>query len=93
MQMAVDAAARRASGDKCALACVWRDFQAQVKAGAPWSTDTFIAAAAKRTDEATAEFLRTVASETPPSPDVTLRDGLALAGWALPGVVAERPER
>jgi hypothetical protein len=91
MQMAVDAAARRASGDKCALACVWRDFQAQVKAGAPWSTDTFIAAAAKHTDEKAAAFLRAVTNEAPAQPREMLRNGLAQAGWELaPAPVAER---
>ena len=83
IQMAVDSAARRASDGACGLACVWRDFQATVDAGAPWSSDTFIAAAAKRTDEATAQFLRTVANETPTQPAVLLRDGLTRTGWSL----------
>jgi hypothetical protein len=70
---------------------VWRDFQAQVKAGAPWSTDTFIAAAAKHTDEKAAAFLRAVTNEAPAQPREMLRNGLAQAGWELaPAPVAER---
>jgi hypothetical protein len=83
MQMAVDAAARRASAGQCGLACVWRDFQARVGAGAPWSTDTFLAVAAKRTDDDTAKFLRAVAGEKPAQAAELLRGGLAQAGWTL----------
>lgn len=81
MQMAVDAAARRASDGTCGLACVWRDFQKRVAAGEPWSTETFIAAAAERTDQRTARFLAAVANDVPAQPAVLLRDGLAQAGW------------
>ena len=83
MQMAVDAAARRASNGACGLACVWRDFQARVAAGEAWDTDTFIAAARKRTDERTAQFLRAVANETPAQPADLLRAGLTRSGLTL----------
>ncbi len=81
MQMAVDAAARRASGGACGLACVWRDFQARVAAGDAWNTDTFAMVVARRADAATAGFVRTVATEVPPDPAAMLRDGLVQAGW------------
>ena len=84
LQMAVDAAARRASDGACGLACVWRDFQAQVAAGKPWSADTFIAAAAGRTDARTAAFLRAVVIDVVGRPATELREGLAQAGWSLP---------
>jgi len=83
MQMAVDAAAKRASDGKCGLPCVWRDFQAKVSAGAPWSTDTFIGVAAERIDKNTAKFLLAVAGEAPTQPADVLRGGLAQAGWTL----------
>lgn len=83
MQMAVDAAARRASEGACGLACVWRDFQAAVAAGKPWSSETFISVAARRTDERTARFLRTVANDVAEQPETLLRDGMAQAGWTL----------
>ena len=83
MQMAVDEAATRASKGACGLTCVWRDFQARVDAGEPWSTDTFIAAVRKRTDERTAAFLRAVANYTPARPAEMLREGLVRAGWNL----------
>ena len=83
MQMAVDAAARRASDGRCGLACVWRDFQKRVAAGESWSTDTFIAAAARRTDPQTARFLARVANDVPAQPAALLRQGLLEAGWML----------
>jgi hypothetical protein len=83
LQMAVDAAAQRASGGKCGLACVWRDFQASVAAGATWNTDTFVAAAAKRTDESTAAFLRAVLADKPEDPAKLLDAGLSASGWAV----------
>lgn len=84
MQMAVDAAARRASNGACGLLCVWRDFQAEIAAGKPWSSDTFIAVAARRSDEKVARFLRTVVDDVAAQPEAVLRDGLAQAGWHLP---------
>lgn len=91
LQMAVDAAARRASDGACGLSCVWRDFQAQVAAGKPWNTDTFVAVVARRTDEPTARFLRTVSNDVAAQPRTLLRDGLVQAGWApLPTAAAER---
>jgi hypothetical protein len=83
MQMAVDAAARRASDGACGLQCVWRDFQAEVAAGKPWSSDTFIAVVARRTDERTESFLRTVVNDVAAQPEAVLRAGLAQAGWDL----------
>ena len=76
LQMAVDAAARRASEGKCGLACVWRDFQARVRAGEAWTSDTFVAAAAARTDERTTRFLRAVLDGKPAKPAELLREGL-----------------
>ncbi|GAB3750419.1 hypothetical protein [Lysobacter olei] len=84
MQMAVDAAAMRASQGACGLACVWREFQAKVAAGAAWNTTTFIDVAAQRVDSRTVRFLRDVAYEVPAQPDALLRDGLVKAGWTLP---------
>lgn len=84
MQMAVDSAARRASGGACALDCVWRDFQARVAAGAPWSTDTFVAAVSERAGNGAAEFVRAAASTVPARPAEFLRAGLADAGRMLP---------
>lgn len=89
MQMAVDAAAHRASGGDCGLACVWREFQARVAAGEPWTTDTFISAAERRTDARTAHFLRTVAKDVPAQPAVLLHEGLAQAGWVLAPPVSQ----
>ena len=77
LQMAVDAAARRASHGECGLACVWRDFLAQVAAGKPWTSETFIAVAHKRTDERTSKFLRTVVNEVVTQPQDVLREGLS----------------
>jgi hypothetical protein len=84
LQMAVDSAARRASGGACGLACVWRDFQQDMGAGKPWSRDTFITAATARTDAATGAFLRRVVDEVAPQPEAILREGLAKAGRVLP---------
>lgn len=81
MQMAVDAAARRASDGQCGLTCVWREFQAQVASGQPWTSDTFIAAAAGHTDTQTVSFLHAVVNEAAPQPTTLLNDGLAQAGW------------
>lgn len=88
MQMAVDVAARRASGGTCGLACVWREFQGRVAAGDPWSTETFIAVVARRADQRTARFLEAVANEVPAQPATLLRDGLVRAGWELAPVAA-----
>ena len=85
LQMAVDAAARRASDGACGLACVWRDFQADVKAGKPWNSETFIAAAERHTDEQTATLLRAVLDEVAADPKALLREGLARAGWTEAG--------
>jgi hypothetical protein len=92
MQMAVDAAARRASDGACGLACVWRDFQAKVAAGEAWSTGTFASVVERRADAATAEFVRKVAGEVPADPVALLREGLARAGRqpARPSVDAAR---
>ena len=84
LQMAVDAAARRASDGACGLACVWREFHAQVAAGKPWDTDTFIAVAGDRTDARTAAFLRTVVDDVAAQPAAVLGEGLMQAGWSLP---------
>jgi len=84
MQMAVEAGARRASHGQCGLACVWRDFQRRVAAGAPWNTDTFVAVAADRTDADTVRFLRDAAGTVPAQPAAFLREGLARAGRPLP---------
>lgn len=81
MQMAVDAAARRASDGACGLACVWRGFQAEVAAGQPWTGDTFIAVVARLADARTAGFVRTISRDAVADPSATLRDGLAQAGW------------
>jgi hypothetical protein len=89
LQMAVDAAARRASDGACGLACVWREFQSEVRAGKPWTGETFLAVAARRTDARTAGFLRAVTREGTPDPAATLREGLAQAGVALPTPASE----
>ncbi len=89
MQMAVDAAARRASGGDCGLACVWRDFQGRLAAGAPWNTDTFVAATADRAGAQTAAFVRAAAQTVPAQPAAFLRAGLARAGWVLPPPTAD----
>ena len=81
LQMAVDGAARRASGGKCGLACVWRNFQARVAAGAAWNSETFIATAQQRTDARTASFLRAVVEARPANPGELLLQGLGQAGW------------
>lgn len=91
MQMMVDAAARRASDGACGLACVWREFQAQVAAGKPWNTETFIGVAARRVDEPTARLLRNVAQEVLVQPDVLLRDGLVQTGWTLAPPSSRQP--
>jgi hypothetical protein len=84
MQMAVDAAARRASGGECGLACVWRDFQHRVTTGMPWSTDTFVAVVSDRAGARTAQFVRDAAGTVPARPVEFLRSGLADAGRPLP---------
>jgi hypothetical protein len=63
---------------------VWRDFQAQVAAGKPWTSDTFMAAAAARTDARTAHFLNGVVNDVATQPDAMLREGMAQAGWTRP---------
>jgi hypothetical protein len=83
LQMVVDGAAQRASKGACGLACVWRDFQARVRAGAEWNSETFIATAAAHTDEATAKFLRGVVDGKPAQPAEFLREGISQAGWTL----------
>jgi hypothetical protein len=89
LQMSVDAAARRASQGKCGLACVWRDFQARVRDGSAWNSDTFIAAAAAHTDERTATFLRAVVDGKPEKPAELLREGITQSGWTLATVKAD----
>jgi hypothetical protein len=89
LQMAVDAAARRASKEACGLACVWREFQEDIAAGKPWNGDTFIAVVARRTDARTADFLRAVTRGAVAEPDTVLRSGLEQSGWTLPVPVAE----
>jgi hypothetical protein len=88
MQMAADAAARRASRGRCGLMCLWSEFQARVAAGAPWSTDTFIAAVGVHTDAGTTHFLRAVAETVPAHPQAMLREGLGKAGLAVPADTA-----
>jgi hypothetical protein len=89
LQMTVDAAARRASKGACALACVWRNFQARVRGGATWNSGTFIAAAAAHTDEGTATFLRAVVGGKPENPAELLREGVTQAGWPLATATAD----
>jgi hypothetical protein len=89
LQMAVDAAARRASKDACGLACVWREFQQDVAAGKPWNGDTFIAVVARRSDARTAGFLRQVTREAVVEPEAALRAGLEESGWTLAAPVEE----
>jgi hypothetical protein len=80
LQMAVDAAVRQASGGQCDLFCVWRDFQARVRSGAPWTGATFIAVARKRGGEGTADFLAAVTEGKPGNPATLLASGTAAAG-------------
>ena len=80
LQMAVDAAVRRASGGQCGLFCVWRDFQARVRGGAPWTGATFIEAARKRGGDGAADFLMAVTDGKPDNPAALLADGMAAAG-------------
>jgi hypothetical protein len=83
MQMAVDAAARRASAGRCGLFCVWRDFLARVDAGERWNTETFAAIVARDADPATAEFVRAVSGQVPLLPVQFLQNGLRRAGARL----------
>jgi hypothetical protein len=83
MQMAVDAAALRASGGKCGLACVWREYQSDVADGKPWNSETFIGVVARRADEPTARFLRTLVNEVVDQPAAVINQGMAQAGWTL----------
>lgn len=91
LQMAVDAATRRASGGACGLACVWRDFQQAVAAGRPWNGATFIAVATTRSDAATGAFLRQVVDEVAADPEALLRAGLAGAGASTTPHEPRRP--
>ncbi|WP_374555704.1 hypothetical protein [Thermomonas sp.] len=80
LQMAVDAAVRRASNGQCDLFCVWRDFQGRVRNGAPWTGATFIAAARSRGGDAVAEFLRAATEGRAEAPGALLASGMAAAG-------------
>ena len=80
LQMAVDAAVRRASNGQCDLFCVWRDFQGRVRNGAPWTGATFIAAARSRGGDAVAEFLRTATEGRAEAPGALLASGMAASG-------------
>lgn len=46
--------------------------------------------AARRTDESTARFLRSVANDVATQPGTLLRDGLTQAGWTLPPPAAAK---
>lgn len=82
LQMLIDADARRASGGLCDLWCVWRDFLARVDAGEPWSSDTFLAAAAKHVDPQTIAFTADAVHQAMDDPAPTLRARLRAAGLA-----------
>jgi hypothetical protein len=82
LQMLIDADARRASGGLCDLWCVWRDFLARVEAGEPWSTETFLAAAAKHVDAEVIAFTKDAVHEAMADPAPTFRARLRAAGLA-----------
>lgn len=85
MQLAVDAAARRASDGACDLFCVWRDFLARIDEGTgAWDQDGFLAAVARHAGEDTAAFLRAIALQRQQDPDAFLAAGLSAAGLSLP---------
>ncbi len=84
LQLAADAAARRASDGTCDLFCIWRDFLAAVAGGAPWNVDTFATVVERRAGPDTAAFIRRVASEQLQAPQQALRVGLEAAGIELP---------
>lgn len=86
LQMLIDADARRASGGLCDLWCVWRDYFLRLDAGEPWSTDTFLAAAAKHVDGKTIAFTADAVHTAMEDPAPTLRMRLRAAG------LAEEPE-
>jgi len=88
MQIAVDAAARRASDGRCDLFCVWRAFHARVDAGEKWGQAAFIAAVEQHAGAATAGFLRDVAGQPQPEGEAMLRAGLREAGVDGIGTVA-----
>jgi hypothetical protein len=80
LQLAVDAAARRASDGRCDLFCIWRDFQAEVARGAGWTAQTFIAIIERHAGEETAGFVRRVVGERLDAPQQVLRKGMLAAG-------------
>lgn len=89
MQLAVDAAARRASGGRCDGFCVWRAFQARRDAGAPFDAETYFDAVAASADARTAAFLRRAAAERLEAPAAFFAHGLDQAG--LPVDAREAP--
>lgn len=80
LQMAVDAAVRRASNGQCDLFCVWRDFQARVRGGASWTGATFIEAARRRGGDGVADFLAAATGGKVDTPASLLASGMAAAG-------------
>lgn len=82
LQMLIDADARRASNGLCNLWCVWRDFLAHVETGEPWSTDTFLAAAAGHVDAEVVAFTNDAVRKAMADPAPTFRARLRAAGLA-----------
>ncbi|MBL8245699.1 MAG: hypothetical protein JNL89_15985 [Rhodanobacteraceae bacterium] len=82
LQMLIDADARRASGGRCDLWCVWRDFLARTKAGEPWSTDTFLVAAEQHVDAEIIAFTNDAVRKAMADPAPTFRARLRAAGLA-----------
>lgn len=80
LQMAVDAAANRASNQRCGLFCVWRDFQWRVHEGAPWAGATFIAASRSLGGAQVANFLAEVVDGKVDSAATRLALGMEAAG-------------
>jgi hypothetical protein len=80
LQLAVDAAARRATDGRCDLFCIWRDFRNEVERGAGWTGPTFIGVVERHAGAETADFVRRIVGERLDAPEQVLREGLRMAG-------------
>lgn len=90
VQMAVDAAGRRAPSQSCDLFCVWREFQRRVDAGAPWTTATFVQVVSDRVGPGAANLTLKAVTTSPDDPVAFLQPDSARGEWAAPPASRER---
>ncbi|MEO0998883.1 MAG: hypothetical protein AAFX58_15330, partial [Pseudomonadota bacterium] len=82
MNMAADAAVRRASGGKHDLFDIWRAFLATAESTSRWHQDDFLGVLRSHAGEDTAAFLESLTAESHADPAEHLKTGLQRAGLA-----------